>query len=226
MELDDLKRRWQEQEQKLDASLRLNRRLLQATILGKAETALGRLRRLLWVGLVVNVAAAGLVGSFLGDHIAEPRYALPAAALLLGVIAALITGIRQIVAIHGIDYSSAIVAIQARLEELRAERIRTVKWGMLLSVLAWTPLFIVLMKAQFDVDVYATFGVPWVVANVVLGVAVIPFGLWLCAWLGRRLEGTGFLQRLMRDIGGQNLARAREAVTEWQRVEQAGEIGD
>lgn len=92
MELDELKSRWQEQDKKLDDCLRLNQRLLRESLLGKADTALRRLSRLLWFELVVNVAGAILVGSFLGDHVTEPRFFLPAIALQLGLVAVIIAG--------------------------------------------------------------------------------------------------------------------------------------
>ncbi len=74
MELDDLKRQWEDQDRKLDASLRLNARLLHDSVLAKADTATKRLSRLLWLELVMNVAAALLTGSFLANHISEARF--------------------------------------------------------------------------------------------------------------------------------------------------------
>ena len=49
MELDSLKRTWEEYEKKLDASLRLNTRLLRDSVLGKVKTAMTRLSLLLSV---------------------------------------------------------------------------------------------------------------------------------------------------------------------------------
>ncbi len=167
MELDELKSHWQEQDKKLDDCLRLNQRLLRESLLGKADTALRRLSRLLWFELLVNVAGAILVGSFLGDHVTEPRYLVPAIALQLGLIAVIVAGARQLAMIAGIDYAAPIVEIQRRLEILWLQRIRTTQWMLILSPLAWTPLAIVGFKWLLNVDVYCACGTPFGCWNLV-----------------------------------------------------------
>jgi hypothetical protein len=209
VELDELKVRWQEQGQRLDAAVRLSERLLQEVVLGKAETALRRLSRLWWVGLLLNAGATLLVGSFAFDHRAEPRFSVPAAALQLGIIALIIGGVRQLAALARIDYGAPVVEIQRRLESLRAERIRTVKWTLLLAPLAWVPLAVVGMKGLFGVDLYAAFGMPWLAANVLVGVLVIVAGVWASRHYADRAGRWPLAQRLLRDLGGQNLAAAQ-----------------
>ena len=68
MELDDLKKTWMDHDRKLDASLRLNRRAAAGVALGKAESALGRLTKLLWAELALDALALLWIGSFLFDH--------------------------------------------------------------------------------------------------------------------------------------------------------------
>jgi hypothetical protein len=86
------------------------------------------------------------------------------------------------------------------------------KWTLLLAPLAWLPLFIVGMKGFFDVDVYTTFSLPWLVANVLFGLLVIPTGLWASRLYADRLGHWPMARRLLRDIGGQNLAAARSFI--------------
>jgi len=212
MELDELKTRWQEQDKKLDECIRLNQRVLRESMLNKAETALKRLSRLLWFELLLNVAGAIAVGSFIGDHFREPRFLVPALTIQLGLIALIIGAGRQLAAIARVDYAAPIVTIQKRLESLRAERIRTMQWTLILSPLVWTPLFIVAMRGLFGVDVYAAFSTAWLVANVVFGVVVIGFAVWVSRTYGDRLGRWPSIQRLLQDMGGQNLAVAREFV--------------
>jgi hypothetical protein len=210
MELDELKVRWQEQDRKLDECLRLNQSLLRDSLLGKADTALKRLSRALWLELGLNVAAIGLLGTFLADHWREPRYLVPAILLDAGVVALIVSAARQLAVITRMDYAAPIVAIQRQVERLRSERIRTMQLTLMLSPLAWTPLFVVAMRGLFDVDVYASFGVAWLIANVVFGVAVIVAALWISYSFADRLDRSPSIQRLLRDIGGQNLAKATE----------------
>lgn len=208
MELDDLKRTWEEYDKRMDINIRLNTRLLRGSVLGKAEAALKGLSRLLLVELLLSLCGALWLGSFLWEHAAETRFLVPAATLHLYVIAIVITCIRQIVAISQADYSAPIVAIQKRLESLRVERIRTTTWTLLLAPLVWTPFLIVTLKALFDVDVYATFGALWLAANVLLGLLVIAVGVWISRRFAGRMKRSSPLLRLFRDIAGHNLTAA------------------
>jgi serine/threonine-protein kinase len=208
MELDDLKQNWDDQERKLDAGLRLNTRLLHTSKLGRAETAIRRLARLLWMGLSVNAGLALWLGSFLGDHWSEPRFLIPAAALHLGVLALLAAGIHQLAAIRGLDFSAPVVTIQKRLESLRAQRIRAVMLTLLASPLAWIPMLIVSLKGLLGVDAYAVLDRGWLIANVLCGLAVIPVGAWAARRFADRLDRSPLARRLLRDLAGYNLSAA------------------
>jgi hypothetical protein len=220
MELDELKTCWQEQDRKLDECIRLNHRVLRESMLNRAGTALKRLLRLLWFELLLNVAGAIAVGSFIGDHFQEPRFLVPALAIQLGFIALIIGAGRQLAAIARVDYGAPIVTIQKRLESLRIERIHTVQWTLILSPLAWMPLFIVAMQGLFGVDVYTAFSSAWLVANVVFGLAVIVIAVWVSRSYGDRMGRWPSIQRLLQDIGGQNLAAAMGFVQSLSRFAQ------
>jgi len=210
MELDELKTTWQELDRKLETCIELNRRLLQGKMAGKAETAMKRLRFLLGLELLINVAGVALLGSFIGAHATEIQYLVPAISLDLGLIALVIAGARQIAAISQIDYCAPIVAIQRRLESLRIERIRTVKWTLLLAPLAWTPLFIVALKGLLNVDVYAGFGVTYVVANLAFGVVVVVIGVWTSRHFAARLQGSSAMRRIADCLAGTSLKSAAQ----------------
>jgi hypothetical protein len=221
MELDELKVRWQEQDRKLDECLRLNQRLLRESILSKADTSLRRLSRVLWFELLVNVAGMAILGAFVSDHWREPRYLLPAVLLQVGLAALIAGSARQLAVIMRLDYAAPIVAIQRQVEGLRRERIRVMQWALLLSPLAWMPLFVVAMRGLLAVDVYATFDTAWLISNVVFGLAVIPTGLWISHRFADRLERSPLIQRLLRDIGGQNLAKATDFLNSLARFAEA-----
>ena len=205
MELDDLKHTWERYDKKLDTSIRMNTHLLHGAVLGKAETALARLSRLLRVELLLTLGAALVLGSFMWEHAADARFLVPAVALQLGVIALVLACVRQIVAISEVDYDAPVIAIQKRLESLRVERIRTTKWTFLLAPFAWTLLFIVTWKGLLNVDVYATFDAAWLVANVLFGLTFIALGVWVSRRFASRLERSSLVRTLLRDIAGHNL---------------------
>mgnify|MGYP001252741220 CR=1 FL=1 len=220
MELDDLKRQWEDQDRKLDVRLRLNARRLNDSVLARADTATRGLSRLLWLELVMNAAAALLTGSFLADHISEARFVIPAAGLHLGVIALIVASIHQLVAIGKLDYAAPVVGIQKRLESLRVERIRATKWTLLCSPLLWPPLLIVALKGLFGVDAYATCGAAFLIANLLFGVLVIVLAVWTSRRYATRMGRSPLVQGLMRDLAGDSLNAAAGFLSSISRFEE------
>jgi hypothetical protein len=206
--LDDLKQRWQEMDRRLDRSLRLNARLVRESALDKAATALRRLTRLLWIELVVDFGIALWLGSFIADHLTEVRFLLPAAGLQLGIILLAVSAIRQLAAIASLDYDATILHIQKRLESLRIERLRTMRWSLLTGPLIWVPVLIVVLKGLVGLDAYAMFTLEWVVGNILFGAAVIPVAIWVSRRYADRLRQSPLAQGLLRDMAGFNLNAA------------------
>src|ERR1700730_5079346 len=165
MELEDLRHAWDAHGRRADDTSHLNRQVVHSVITPKTETAMKPLSRLLWIELVVNAGAAVWLGSFLADNVTVARYALPAAALDILVIALLIAGGRQLVAISRVDYGQPVFVIQRRIESLRAERIRATMATLIVAPLAWVPLLIVALKGLVGVDAYAIFSSAWLIAN-------------------------------------------------------------
>ncbi|HVR41572.1 MAG TPA: hypothetical protein VMU84_20925, partial [Thermoanaerobaculia bacterium] len=203
MELDELKHRWAEYDRKLDASIRLNTALLRESTLHKAGSALNRLSLLLAIELVINFALVLLLGSFIGDHLGELRFVVPAAFLHVCTLALIATAIQQLVTLRTLDFDAPVIEIQKKLESLRVKRIQITKWVLLLAPLLWTPLVIVSLKMLFDFDAYAL--QTWLIANLLFGVAVIPLMLLVSKRYADRFRGSPVMRRLMDDIAGRNL---------------------
>jgi serine/threonine-protein kinase len=220
MNLDDMKQRWEEQDRKLDAVLRLNARLAQASTLSRAETAMRRLSRLLKIEVLLNFGLVLWLGSFLGDHWTEVRFLPPALVLDLGAIALLAAGIHQLIALGNVDYDEPVVTIQKRLGSLRAQRLRATMLTLLVSPLLWIPLLIVGLKGLLGLDAYAIFDHDWLLANVLFGVAVIPVAVWLARRYADRMERSPLVQRLLRDLAGHNLNAAADFLDRLTRFEE------
>lgn len=220
MELEDLKRSWEDQGRKLDASLRLNTNLLRESALSKASTATARLSWLLMAEILLDLLLCVWLGSFNSDHITEPRFLIPGIVLHLFAIGSLILGVHQWLALKRIDYGEPVVAIQKRLGELRVQRVRATKLILLSVLLLWTPLLIVSLKGLLGVDAYAIFSSAWLAANVALGVAVIPLAVWISKRYADRMERSPLIQRLMRDLAGYNLNAATGFVSSLARFEE------
>jgi hypothetical protein len=59
-----------------------------------------------------------------------------------------------------------------------------------------------------QVDAYRVFGLPYIVANLLFGLAAIPILIWLSRRYGPRLAGRPLLKRLADDLAGRNLSAA------------------
>ncbi len=213
MELDELKEKWAEHDRKLDVSIRIARQLLTAQRMDRARWALRRLAVFLAVESVIALAVIILLGSFIGDHIATLRFAAPAAALDLFEIATLIVLAQRIrLALH-IDYSKPIATTQKQLESLRMLSIRSIQWTLLLSPLLWTPLLIVALEGFLGVDAYKTLGAAFMFANLLFGLAIIPLVIWLSKKFSDRMSRFPMIQRLMKDLAGQNLNAAADILS-------------
>lgn len=208
MDLDDLTRSWQAQDRKLDAALRLNAHLLRSTLLGRAETALRRLSRLVALELFAALAALLWIGAFTARHAGEPRFALPAAMMGLCALGLAITSGWQLAALQELDYGRPVLEIQARLEAIRLRRLRDTRLALVLGPLLWVPVLIVVMKGALGVDAYALFSHAWILANVLFGAAVIVAAAWASRRYADRIERSPRIQRLMRDLAGHNVNRA------------------
>lgn len=60
----------------------------------------------------------------------------------------------------------------------------------------------------FGVDAYRVPGTAWLWANLLLGLAVIPVAVWVSKRFGHRLGRSPAIQRLVKDLAGQELNAA------------------
>lgn len=205
IDLDQMKEQWAQHDRKLEENIRLNRQLLTTIHLKEGRSRLQRLlgltaaHALLWVGCVVAL------GNFIYEHVAVPRFALAAAALDLYAIGFLIALIRQMIIVGRIDYGQPITAIQKQLEAVRMLRIRTTQWGVLAGTVVWVPFLIVVSQAFFGLDIFRLFGTPWVTANLLFGLALIPLAIWASKKFRDRFTRSPLIQQLMKDLAGTNL---------------------
>jgi hypothetical protein len=210
MDLDDLKAKWAEHDRKLDTSIRLNRELLREIKSSKARSALQRLAAGLALEVIIDLAAIMALGAFIYANREQGRFAFPAIALDLFAIVILNAQIRQIVGALQIDYGQPVATIQKQLERLRMLRIRCTQWTLLIAPLTWTPLLIVGLKGFYGLDAYRLFGVAWLTANLLVGLAIIPLAIWFSRRYGNRMGRWPIIQRLLRDLAGYNLAVATD----------------
>jgi hypothetical protein len=215
MELDELRQKWLEHDRKLEISIRLNRQLLRDAYTRKARFALWRLGAMLAAGCAILLGIVGWLGLFIHQNQGMPEFVWPAVALEVFAIATTVCLNRQIVLALRIDYDQPVAVIQKQIERLRRARIRYIQAVCLGTTLTWAPIFMVVMKAAFGVDVWLEFDRTWLVTNVLIGLAVIPVGIWLARQLASRLN-----QKFLNDLAGYNLNAASRFLADLARFEE------
>jgi hypothetical protein len=208
MTFEDLQEHWKHQDAKLETILHLNIAQLGATQFASMSAALDRVRRSIWIELLLNAAAVLMLGPFIADNIGDLRYAAPAVALHICAIVLVATSISQLVALQRIDYACPVLDVQRRLTRLKISRVRTTKWILLLAPAFWTPLLIVTLKGLMGVDGYAAFDAGWIAVNGFGSLAFIPLMLWAAHRFGDRLSRSPLLRELANDLAGRSLNEA------------------
>jgi hypothetical protein len=209
MELEALKQKWAAYDRKLDVSIRLNRQLLMAVNMNRVRSPLRRFAFAVGLGALIGVIGSVILGQFIYQHWAEPRFALPAVVLHVWIIANVAASIRQMAMALQIDYDKPITAIQKQLESLRVLRIRVTQWALLTGqVVWWVPFLIVALKGSWDLDAYKLFGTAFLLTNLAVGLAIIPLAIWASKKFGDRVGRSPIIQRLMRELAGYNLNAA------------------
>ena len=208
MTFEDMEEQWKRQDATLETILHLNIAQLSATHFASMSAALDRVRRSIWLELLINVAALLMLGSFIGNNIDDLRYVTPAAVVHIGAIMLVAACIHQLVGLRRVDYAGPVVEVQRRLTRLRMSRIRTSKWTLLVAPSLWTPLLLVIMKGVLRVDAYAVFDSGWITVNVLGSLAFIPAMMWVAHRYGERLSRSPLLQELANDLAGRNLNEA------------------
>jgi len=220
MTLDDLQQRWQAQERKIDQLLSINTQLLLRADMAARRTLLRRSRLANVFEMLCGVICLSWTGSFLYTHISELRFVVPAAALHLWVIGAVIAAGVRFIRTGTIDYGAPIVQIQNQLESLRLFAQRAVWLLLLTGIPIWfVPFGIVAFRSWFNVDLYAV--VPGKIllvqfaASVLLALIVAK----VCAYFATRMQHSPRLRRIVRTFGGYNLAVAQDKLAKLAQFE-------
>ena len=160
--------------------------------------------------LIVSAIALVALGAFMYNNIAAPQFVFPAAALDLYAIFIVQGLIRQLIAIHAVQYWEPVTIVQRRFETVRRTRLLFTQITVALMALAWTPLLIVALKAFFGVDAYATLGTAYIVANVLFGLAALAGFIAIAKRYGAQLSQIPALAGLANALEGCDLARTSE----------------
>lgn len=200
MELQHLQEKWLEQDARL---VRLN---LRVVLLADVKPAVQRMSWLQDANALATIAAIIFLGNFAFENWQSPRFLV--AALVLDTLAIILLSaqVRLMVAASGINYSDSVTVLRRKIEEMRVLRIRTIRWILTLSMLAFPPLLVVAMKVLLNKDAWQVFDRGWFILHAVLGVAMIPLSSWITRRFEHRLPG------FVRELAGTNLNAAIDSL--------------
>jgi hypothetical protein len=223
VDLDNLKALWKETDRRLESIesiVRLQQRAAEVSTRETTRSKLSSVRLVLWYEVAAGAVAAMIAGSYLADNIRSIQFAAPAGLLQLAAIVTLGFAAYQLVALAQVDYTGSVVSIQRQLAQLRVVRARSNRWLLLSAPLIWALLIIVVPHGLLGVDVYRSFGLPWVLANVAFGFGVIGAGALVIRWFPSA-RGSAFLGRIGDDLTGRRVAAASEFLDEIAQFETA-----
>jgi hypothetical protein len=173
VELDELQALWQRQDAKLDRLADRMARIVQHASLAPAAGALARLRFSTWVETAVAFAAMSWLGSFSAAHVRETATLAEAIPLGICATAFLAACVLQLTVLAGINYDGPVVEVAAQIARVRLLRARTVLWSFAAGILLWAPALLVAVRAVAGREVAAAFSIPWLLANVAIGIVVV-----------------------------------------------------
>jgi hypothetical protein len=178
MELDEFKTAWQSMDQKLSATMTLQRGLHREIRVDRTRRSLGRFLGLPISELIVGLATALTGGGFLIGNFNQATFAgsvAPTVVFLLGALTVVLS-IWQIELITSLDYSGPVVDIQRKLAKITQIRIKSAAWLKALLTPLWAvfPVFVLQLLAgrvgykALGAKLAELYATPWFTLNILV----------------------------------------------------------
>jgi hypothetical protein len=200
--------RWAKRNEELGRVIVVDRSALRALSANSARGSLRWFAAGLWVELLLAIVPVVWLGNFAAGAVHAPIEFASAVVLDVFAILLLANVAMQLATLRSIDYDGPVTRVQAALERVRLLRLRAARGIFVFAVFAWVPLCIVGFAALFGIDVAATFDRTWLIVNVIVGVAFVPFAIWISRLLETRASSNAVWQYVVRTIAGSNLNAA------------------
>ncbi len=206
MEDKELLSMWRAQNEKIEQSLSINRRLLVETINQKAQTSLRSLKRLKTAGIIVFVLYLMVLGyvlfyAFLNYGTVSNYFIVSLSAIFLINLRGLMDYIKHLVWTNTINYDGSITEIQQRLSTLQFSIVKHTKI-MVLQLPFWTTFY--LSSRWFPSNV----GIPYIIFQVLLTGGLAYLAYWL--YRNQNIENLDkkWYQTLIAGSGGRSVKNA------------------
>jgi hypothetical protein len=209
MELDELKQTWNEHARKLDRVLRLNLESLKATKLDKTQSALSRFKAMRVFEIVTGIAVLIPLGFYISHRVAVLTLSIPALIFAASVLIPVIGSIRQLVLLGQIDYAEPVTVIQRKLEEIKLNYLRSIRWPVLMLPLYM--VYIVLgFNVLFGVNILAHGDGTFFWVNLIVSLIFLAPAIWVFRNLSFSNIGNPVIRVLVHGAGGKQMIAAME----------------
>lgn len=221
--LEDLRAEWSACQQRIEQSRRVHDELAREAWIATQRELIRRAPSFGWINTLVWVLVLAALAAFALANLGHPRFLLPAAVLISWTLPMGIVSLRQQRGVRALDFSLPVVVLQERLQALRIARLRTFNVAFLTGqVVWWIPFAIVAMRGILGVDLYRIPGFTlFALANMGVGLAVIPLAIWGARRWGERLSRFRPMRAIADSLAGRDLAAARAALDRLRRFERA-----
>jgi len=155
MELDDLKRQWQELDRKLDRSLSLNLRLLTETRTRKTKRNLLPLLFMQPLQFAIGFVLTTYFARFWFANLDTPSLFISGMVVHAMCVALMIDAVMRLLIIVRINYAAPVVTIQRYLALLHS-----FKWAWMITFLAAPAMLVVGVKIVSGIDLWAVARAP------------------------------------------------------------------
>jgi hypothetical protein len=205
MELEELKKIWNEQEEKLNKSLQLNIQLLRKINFDKAGNKLRTLLFYKLTEMIILLFMIAYLWNFTIKYFNTPGFSVPSVILTGFIMAGFISDIRQVNIITQLrsEENAPVSFLQKKTEKLKLLIIGYVKMSFI-TIPFYPLLMIVGGKIFFNVDCWVPQHRSFLMANFITGLLLIPLFAWLYrqlskhnikqVWVDNFLTGSGWNQ--------------------------------
>jgi hypothetical protein len=157
-----------------------------------------------------SLLSIALLGAYCAQQWGAWRYLVPGAALLLWCVLTLAAALHTRARLAGLDYALPVLELQRALAELRAQRLRQLRWAFVTGQVLWVvPFCVVLLRGLTGAPVLEGAMLDFALKGLAWTLALVPLQ-WL-AWraLRRVWRGHNGLTRWGDALAGDDLAELR-----------------
>jgi hypothetical protein len=220
MELEEFRTTWREMDQKLSATIAIQRDLQRDIRVDRTKRSLGKFIGLPICELVVGLITALVSGGFLVrnfDHATFFGSFSGTAIFLLGALTVVLS-IWQLELIGSLDYSGPVVEIQRKLAKITRIRIKSALWLMALLTPIWFvfPIFALQLLAGYpgylplSAKLAEVLKSAWMIGNIAVGFALVAAIYLIVRWKGSKVKWTKVLSEYSLADAAGHLAEIEE----------------